>query len=107
MKFDALVNKLLLFEMPHVDEGNVQFDFEVETFPSDEEGYRNLVNNVKGYLSGKETPSRVASREGLVYKLPEGGKDLFIQYIKDNMMLQMMLLKRFKKNIEQFIADIN
>lgn len=101
------MSKMLLFEMPHMDEGDIQFDFELETYSPNEDGYLQFVSTLKSFSAGKPLQARAANREGVVYKLPIGSQGSFIQYIRDNTMLDMMLQKRFKKSTEQLITDLN
>jgi hypothetical protein len=111
MNFDKLIEKILL-EMPHVasddtDSNKFEFDFEVETYSPTEEGYKHLVTTVRNFLNGDSCPARRGDRTGISYSLSNDSRSSFIESLKANNILDLMLKKRFNKSLDIFVADLN
>ncbi len=101
MKFTDLVKKLVL-EIPHIEYGQKNvFDFEIEKYPPNEDGYWQLVSRVVKLVNG----NKIKSKYG-IFNMKKGELNSFFDAIHSDAMMKSILLKRFDRNSSEFINDI-
>lgn len=106
MKFDKLLETLLL-EMPHTYIGDTYLDLEVERYDDNKEGYTEFLTNVKKLLNGESVKTKISDREGTVYAVPKEHKKDFEDYLRTDMILAMMISKKFQSQFKEFLEGLH